>query len=80
MPSITTSSSVLSLYIPIISKTTSEAYIKKMFDSNKIGKVMRVDLSNNKLDEIIEGFSSLIHLEHLDVSNNKLTKLFCTFQ
>jgi hypothetical protein len=56
MPSITTSSSVLSLYIPIISKTTSEAYIKKMFETNKIGKIMRVDFVFNKAKERTEAF------------------------
>tara|TARA_B110001450_G_scaffold73943_6_gene70377 strand:+ start:2766 stop:3215 length:450 start_codon:yes stop_codon:yes gene_type:complete len=56
MPSITASSSVLSLYIPIISKTTSEAYIKKMFDSNKIGKIMRVDFVFNKSKDRNEAF------------------------
>jgi Leucine-rich repeat (LRR) protein len=69
--------------------STMESLLVCNFSNNLIGptmpmklpkKLMRVDLSNNKLDEIIEGFSSLIHLEHLDVSNNKLTKLFCTFQ
>ena len=56
MPSINTSSSVLSLYIPIISKTTTEAYIKKMFDSNKIGKIMRVDFVFNKSKNRNEAF------------------------
>ena len=56
MPSITSSSSVLSLYIPVISKTTSEAYIKKMFTSNKIGKIMRVDFVFNKAKNRNEAF------------------------
>ena len=72
MPSITTSSSVLSLYIPIISKTTSEAYIKKMFDSNKIGKIMRVDFVFNKAKERTEAF---IHFdEWFDTSESKALK------
>lgn len=56
MPSVTASSSVLSLYIPIISKNTSETYIKKMFDSNKIGKIMRVDFVYNKVKDRREAF------------------------
>lgn len=72
MPSITTSSSVLSLYIPIISKTTSEAYIKKMFDSNKIGKIMRVDFVFNKAKERTEAF---IHFdEWFDTSESNALK------
>ena len=56
MPSTTTSQGVLSLYIPIISKTTSEAYIKKMFDSNNIGTIMRVDFVYNKSKQRTEAF------------------------
>ncbi len=56
MPSVTASSSVLSLYIPIISKNTSETYIKKMFDLNKIGKIMRVDFVYNKSKDRTEAF------------------------
>ena len=41
------SSTVLSLYIPVISGSTTENYIKKMFDQHKIGKVMRVDFVKN---------------------------------
>lgn len=41
------SSTVLSLYIPVISGSTTENYIKKMFDRHKIGKVMRVDFVKN---------------------------------
>ena len=72
MPSITTSSSVISLYIPIISKTTSEAYIKKMFESNKIGKIMRVDFVFNKAKERTEAF---IHFdEWFDTQESKALK------
>ena len=45
----TSSSSVLSLYIPIISESTSETYIKKMFASKNIGKVLRVDFVKKKV-------------------------------
>ena len=31
-------------------------------------KLMRVDLSNNKLNEMSGSFSTLIHLENLDLS------------
>ena len=41
------SSTVLSLYIPVISGSTTENYIKKMFDQHKVGKVMRVDFVKN---------------------------------
>ena len=40
--------SQLSLYIPIISESISEAYIKKMFLMNNIGKIKRVDFVKNK--------------------------------
>tara|TARA_B100001093_G_scaffold295960_1_gene282234 strand:- start:926 stop:1399 length:474 start_codon:yes stop_codon:yes gene_type:complete len=41
------SSSVLSLYIPVISVFTTEAYIKKIFKNKKIGKVLKVDFVKN---------------------------------
>ena len=41
------SPTVLSLYIPVISGSTTENYIKKMFHEHKIGKVMRVDFVKN---------------------------------
>ena len=52
----TSSSSVLSLYIPIISESTSETYIKKMFISKNIGKVLRVDFVKNKAKNRREAF------------------------
>jgi hypothetical protein len=52
----TSSSSVLSLYIPIISESTSETYIKKMFVSKNIGKVLRVDFVKNKAKNRREAF------------------------
>ena len=52
----TSSSSVLSLYIPIISESTSETYIKKMFVSKNIGKVLRVDFVKNKAKNRKEAF------------------------
>lgn len=52
----TSSSSVLSLYIPIISESTSETYIKKMFASKNIGKVLRVDFVKNKAKNRNEAF------------------------
>lgn len=41
------SSSVLSLYIPVISVFTSEAYIRKVFKAMNIGKVLKVDFVKN---------------------------------
>ena len=41
------SSSVLSLYIPIISEQTSEDYIKATFSKKNIGKILRVDFVVN---------------------------------
>lgn len=41
------SSSVLSLYIPVISVFTTEAYIKKIFKNKNIGKILRVDFVKN---------------------------------
>lgn len=52
----TSTSSVLSLYIPIISDSTSETYIKKMFALKNIGKVLRVDFVKNKLKNRREAF------------------------
>ena len=42
-----TSCSVLSLYIPIILKNTSEEYIKATFSKKNIGKILRVDFVIN---------------------------------
>ena len=53
-------SSFLSLYVPIISDTTSEMYIKKMFLTKNIGKVARVDFVKNKTKNRREAF---IHFE-----------------
>ncbi len=39
--------SVLSLYIPIISDSISENYIKKIFVNKNIGKILRVDFVKN---------------------------------
>jgi hypothetical protein len=52
----TSTMSVLSLYIPIISESTSETYIKKMFVSKNIGKVLRVDFVKNKAKNRREAF------------------------
>lgn len=50
------SSSVLSLYVPIISHSTSETYIKKMFALKNIGKVLRVDFVKNIAKNRTEAF------------------------
>jgi len=39
--------SVLSLYIPIISDSISENFIKKVFVNKNIGKILRVDFVKN---------------------------------
>lgn len=68
----TSSSSVLSLYIPIISDSTSETYIKKMFVSKNIGKVLRVDFVKNKAKNRREAF---IHFdEWFDSEESKKLK------
>ena len=54
------SSNILSLYVPIISDSTSEAYIKKMFINNKIGKIARVDFVKNIAKNRREAF---LHFE-----------------
>ena len=54
------SSAVLSLYVPIISDSTSEAYIKKMFHIKQIGKIARVDFVKNLSKNRREAF---IHFE-----------------
>lgn len=66
MPSKNVFSSVLSLYIPIISNTTTEGYIKKMFETNKIGKIMRVDFVYNKAKDRNEAF---VHFDEWFDSN-----------
>ena len=48
--------SQLSLYIPIISESISEAYIKKMFLMNNIGRIKRVDFVKNKEKNRREAF------------------------
>ena len=45
--------SQLSLYIPIISESISEAYIKKMFLMNNIGRIKCVDFVKNKDYEVL---------------------------
>jgi hypothetical protein len=52
--------SQLSLYIPIISESISEAYIKKMFLMNNIGKIKRVDFVKNKNKNRREAFIHFI--------------------
>ena len=54
------SSSILSLYVPIISDSISEAYIKKMFANKNIGKIARVDFVKNIAKNRREAF---IHFE-----------------
>jgi hypothetical protein len=49
-------SSVLSLYIPILTNNVSEEYIKKMFLKHNIGKILRVDFVRNNLKSRIEAF------------------------
>ena len=41
-------------------------------------KLMRIELSNNKLVEMSRCFCLLIHLENLDLSNNKISAVNCT--
>mgnify|MGYP003335029771 CR=1 FL=1 len=41
------SSSIISLYIPVISVFTTEAFIKKVFKNKNIGKVLKVDFVKN---------------------------------
>jgi len=67
-----TTSSNISLYIPIISNSTSEEYIKKMFANANIGKIMRVDFVKNKAKERNEAF---IHFEEwFDTDESKNLK------
>lgn len=54
------SCSILSLYVPIISDSISEAYIKKMFANKNIGKIARVDFVKNIAKNRREAF---IHFE-----------------
>ena len=54
------SSSILSLYVPIISDSISETYIKKMFANKNIGKIARVDFVKNIAKNRREAF---IHFE-----------------
>ena len=54
------SSSILSLYVPIISESISEAYIKKMFANKNIGKIAYVDFVKNISKNRREAF---IHFE-----------------
>jgi hypothetical protein len=54
------SSCIISLYVPVISELTSEAYIKKMFANKNIGKISRVDFVKNIAKNRREAF---IHFE-----------------
>ena len=75
------SPTVLSLYIPVISGSTTENYIKKMFHEHKIGKVMRVDFVKNISKNRREAFihfdewyttdeSSALQQDIIDLSTN----------
>ena len=64
-------SSVLSLYIPIISDKVSEEYIKKMFLKHNIGKILRVDFVKNKVKNRNEAF---VHFDEW-FSNEHATNL-----
>jgi len=48
--------SVLSLYIPVITDAASEQFIKKMFKTNNIGTILRVDFVKNKEKNRREAF------------------------
>lgn len=63
--------SVLSLYIPIISANISESYIKKMFKTHNIGKILRVDFVKNIEKNRREAF---IHFDEW-FSTDESTKL-----
>ena len=49
-------STVLSLYIPIVSEKCSENYMKTVFVEKKIGKIMRVDFVENITKKRREAF------------------------
>lgn len=64
--------SVLSLYIPVISDSVSEAYVKKMFKNKNIGTILRVDFVKNIEKNRREAF---IHFdEWFDSEESKLLK------
>ena len=64
--------SVLSLYIPVISNSVSETYIKTMFKNKNIGTVLRVDFVKNIEKNRREAF---IHFdEWFDNEESKLLK------
>ena len=64
--------SVLSLYIPVISNTTSESYIRKIFNQKKIGNILRVDFVKNLEKNRREAF---IHFdEWFDTEESKKLK------
>jgi hypothetical protein len=48
--------SLLSLYIPIISDTISDKYIKKTFKDHNIGTILKVDFVKNKEKNRREAF------------------------
>lgn len=51
----------MSLYIPVIQKTVSDAFVKKVFTEKKIGQVSRVDFVYNKQKNRHEAF---VHFNH----------------
>tara|TARA_B100000035_G_C20844329_1_gene484486 strand:- start:52 stop:534 length:483 start_codon:yes stop_codon:yes gene_type:complete len=64
--------SVLSLYVPVISDSVSEAYVKKMFKNKNIGTILRVDFVKNIEKNRREAF---IHFdEWFDSEESKLLK------
>ena len=61
-----------SLYIPIISSSTSEEYVKVMFANHNIGKVSRVDFVQNLVKGRREAF---VHFEEW-FTTPEATKLY----
>ena len=47
---------ILSLYIPVISSNTTVDFVKKIFNTKKIGKVERVDFVKNVVKNRYEAF------------------------
>lgn len=64
---------MLSLYIPIVQKPFSEAYISKMFKVHQLGDVLRVDFVRNKEKDRVEAF---VHFRKwFDTENARVMQL-----
>ena len=65
----------MSLYIPVIQQTISDAFVKKVFTEKNIGEVSRVDFVYNKQKNRHEAFVHFNHWFDTDTANQLKTSI-----